>query len=50
MIAGVRFAVRENDEDVLVYHAATVREAVERLAFVREFFPNAKFVFEPLRH
>lgn len=50
MQTGIRFAVRENDEEILVYHEATIRQAVERLAFIREFFPTAKFVFEPLKH
>jgi hypothetical protein len=50
MVAGVRFSVLENGEEILVYHAASIREAVERLAFIKEFFPSAKFVFEPLTH
>ncbi len=49
-VGGVRFAVREDGEDVLVYHMSSVKEAVKTLDFIREFFPNAQFIFEPLRH
>lgn len=49
-VGGVRFAVREAGEEVLVYHMSSIREATEILAFIREFFPRAEFVFEPLRH
>jgi hypothetical protein len=48
--AGVRFSVRENGQDVLVYHYARMEEAAEIYAFIREFFPQAEFVFEPLVH
>lgn len=47
---GVRMSVRENGEDILVYHYASIREAVEIQEFIREYFPRADFVFEPLRH
>jgi hypothetical protein len=49
-IGGVRFSVIDEGETVLIYQMATLREAVERLEFIREFFPRARFVFEPLTH
>ena len=47
---GVRFSVRENGQDVLVYHYSRLEEAAEIYAFIRDFFPHAEFVFEPLVH
>lgn len=47
---GVKFSVVEAGETVLIYQMATIAEAVERLEFIREFFPRARFVFEPLTH
>jgi len=49
-LGGVRFSVREAGEDVLVYHMGSISEAMKILNFIREFFPEAQFVFEPLRH
>lgn len=49
-IGGVQFSVIDDGETVLVYKMATLAEAVERLEFIREFFPRAQFVFEPLTH
>jgi len=46
----VELRVQENGEDTLVYQFPTIAEAVEILEFIREFFPGAKFVLEPLRH
>lgn len=49
-VGGVTFSVVEGGETILIYHMASVREAVERLEFIREFFPGAQFVFEPIKH
>jgi len=48
--SGVRLSVREDGQDILVYHYSTLSEATEIFAFIREFFPSAEFVFEPLVH
>ena len=50
MIGGVRFSVEEASEDILVYHCANIHEAREIFEFIRDFFPEAKFVFQPLVH
>jgi len=47
---GVKFSVVEAGETVLIYQMGSIAEAVERLEFIREFFPRARFVFEPLTH
>lgn len=49
-VSGVKFSVIDAGETVLIYQMGSVAEAVERLEFIREFFPRAKFVFEPLTH
>lgn len=46
----VRLTVRENGEDLLIYTFASLCEAARIHAFVREFFPRADFVLEPLAH
>jgi hypothetical protein len=49
-VGGVKLSVREDGRDLLVYHYGSIREATEILNFIREFFPRAEFVFEPLAH
>ena len=49
-MGAVRFSVEENAEDVLVYHCQSIHEAKEIFEFVRDFFPDAKFVFQPAVH
>ncbi|MEM1065512.1 MAG: hypothetical protein AAF771_03065 [Pseudomonadota bacterium] len=46
----VEMRVQENGEDTLVYSFAGVTEASEMLAFLKDFFPGARFVIEPQRH
>lgn len=47
---GVRFSVQHEGREVLVYHVASLAEAREIFDFVRDFFPGARFVFEPALH
>ena len=49
-LGGVCVRIREKEEDILVYHFGSVREAAKTLAFVAEFFPSAQVIVEPLRH
>ena len=47
---GIRFSVHDEGQEILVYHFPDLRAATEHFAFIREFFPNAKFLFEPALH
>ena len=47
---GVELRVQEEGEDVLDYAFKAVDEAAEMLNFLREFFPRARFVIQPLTH
>lgn len=46
----VELRVQENGEDVLVYAFKAIDEAAEMFDFLRDFFPGAKFVIQPLMH
>lgn len=45
---GVRMAVIEASEEILVYAFESPAEAGEMMAFLKEFLPDAEFVIEPL--
>lgn len=47
---GVELRVQEHGEDVLVYTFGAVAEAAEMFEFLRDFFPGARFVIQPLTH
>lgn len=47
---GMRMAVLEGGEEILVYVFAQASEAAEMMTFLRGFFPKAEFVLEPVRH
>lgn len=46
----VEMRIQENGEDTLVYSFAGVAEAAEMFAYLKDFFPGARFVIEPQRH
>lgn len=46
----VELRVQENGEDVLVYAFKAIDEAAEMFNFLRDFFPGAKFIIQPLMH
>ncbi|MEL6644574.1 MAG: hypothetical protein AAFQ79_11600 [Pseudomonadota bacterium] len=46
----VELRVQENGADVLVYAFREIGEAADMFEFLREFFPGARFVIQPLRH
>lgn len=48
MQRGVRLAVLEAGEERLVYAFQSAGEAAEMIGFLREFWPAAEFVVEPL--
>ncbi|MEM9047548.1 MAG: hypothetical protein AAGC92_02405 [Pseudomonadota bacterium] len=47
---GVRFSVELEGEEILVYHLATLGEAHKIFSFLKDYFPEARFVFEPVLH
>ncbi|MEO0917117.1 MAG: hypothetical protein AAFY31_09070 [Pseudomonadota bacterium] len=47
---GVELRVDQNGETLLVYAFKAVSEAAEMFEFLREFFPDARFVIQPLAH
>lgn len=46
----VELRVQEDGEDVLVYAFPGIGEAAEMFEFLRDFFPGARFVIQPLTH
>ena len=46
----IEMKVEDGGEVILSYHFKTVREASEMFVFLRDFFPNGKFVIKPLLH
>ena len=46
----VELRVQQDGGDVLVYAFQAINEAAEMFEFLREFFPGAKFVIQPLLH
>ena len=46
----VELRVQDAGEDILVYALPGLDEASEMFNFLREFFPEAKFIIQPLRH
>lgn len=49
-LGAVELRVQENGEDVLVYAFRAIDEAAEMFDFLRDFFPGAKFIIQPLMH
>ena len=47
---GVQFLVELNGREELRYHFDTIAEAMETLEFLRDFFPQGRFVIEPALH
>ena len=45
----IEMRVQEDGTDQLVYQFETMAEAMEIFHFIREFFPNATFILQPLR-
>ena len=43
----VELRVQEEGEDMLVYSYMSLDEASEMLAFLKDFFPRARFVIQP---
>lgn len=50
MLGAVRFSVQEDRKDILVYHCQNIHEAKEIFESVRECFPGATFLFQPMVH
>lgn len=46
----IEMRVQDAGEDVLTYTFKTLSEASEMLSFLKDFFPQARFVIQPLRH
>ncbi|MEM9425101.1 MAG: hypothetical protein AAGA06_00210 [Pseudomonadota bacterium] len=46
----VEFRVQQNGEDVLIYTFKAIDEAAEMFNFLRGFFPEARFIIQPLLH
>ena len=40
--------VQEGGKDELIYQFQSVAEATAQVLFLKEFFPNARFVIQPL--
>ncbi len=47
---GVELRIEDQGEDLLVYTFRAIDEAAEMFEFLREFFPSARFVIQPLTH
>lgn len=50
MTTGVELRVSDGSEEVLVYAFKTAAEAGEMIHFLSEFFPNGRFLVQPMRH
>lgn len=46
----VEFRVQQNGEDVLIYTFKAIDEAAEMFDFLRGFFPDARFIIQPVLH
>ncbi|MXQ07951.1 hypothetical protein GQ651_08840 [Alphaproteobacteria bacterium GH1-50] len=46
----VELRVHQDGEDILIYSFKAIDEAAEMFDFLRDFFPTAKFVIQPLMH
>ena len=46
--SAVELRVQEGDCDVLVYSYMTLTDASEMYAFLKDFFPEARFVIQPV--
>ncbi|MGD1924482.1 MAG: hypothetical protein ACFB03_09855 [Paracoccaceae bacterium] len=46
----VRLIVENDGKIELSYHFGTLNEAMEIFDFIRDFFPNARYVIEPALH
>ena len=46
----VELRVHQDGEDILIYSFKAIDEAAEMFDFLRDFFPDAKFVIQPLMH
>ena len=50
MVGMVELHVEEFGETLLEYKFCTVSEASEMLSFLKDFFPMATFLIQPVRH
>lgn len=50
MAGMVQMRVEDAGETVLEYTFGSVSEASEMFAFLKDFFPTATFLIQPLRH
>ena len=46
----IRFFVEVDGREEVSYQFDTISEAVEKLDFIKDFFPNARFIMEPVLH
>lgn len=44
----VRFLVEVHGKPELTYHFEKISDAMETLDFIKDFFPNARFIVEPV--
>ena len=47
---GVELRVDQNGETLLVYVFKAVSEAAEMFVFLKDFFPEARFIVQPVTH
>ncbi|MEM8869590.1 MAG: hypothetical protein AAGA19_03120 [Pseudomonadota bacterium] len=46
----VELRVQDGGKDELVYQFRSLDEATAQILYLREFFPGARFLIQPLRH
>lgn len=46
----VELRVNEGGEALLIYTFKAIGPAAEMIVFLKDFFPRAEFVLQPLRH
>ena len=46
----VEMKIEENGEEILKYSFKSISEASEMLSFLKDFFPNGRFLIQPIRH
>lgn len=50
MQRGVEMHVQDGGETRLAYTFRTIGEAAEMMAYLKDFFPEGRFIIQPLRH
>lgn len=47
---GIELRVDQDGETILIYVFKAVSEAAEMFVFLRDFFPEARFIVQPVTH